>query len=156
MMLPYKLKPTWIKSMHSLLFLILLFYYLCHKVFFILATVVSERLKISQFAFEGFYTSFESVKISPTPHPRIFIVRGSPQNGRYFFTFFNSGERRHAQSEWVREKNDASLEGYVRSCLGAKLLANTFSHLGLKDIASPCECLFIWMLGRCYFGQLHE
>ena len=45
---------------------------------------MSERLKISQFAFEGFYTSFESVKISPTPHPRIFIARGSPQNGRYF------------------------------------------------------------------------
>ena len=35
----------------------------------------------------------------------------------------SSGER----SEDVK-KNDASLEGYVRSCLGAKLLANTFSH----------------------------
>ena len=76
--------------MHSLLFLILLFYNLCHQIFFlfILAAVVSERLKLSQFALEGFYTSFESVKISPAPHPRIFIVRGSPQNGRYFFTFF--------------------------------------------------------------------
>ena len=55
----------------------------------------------------------------------------------------SSGERRHARSERGREKNDASLEGYVRSCLGVKLIANTFSHLGLKDIASPCECLFI-------------
>ena len=153
MMLPaYKLKPTWVKSIHSLLFLILLFYYLCHKVFFfILAAVVSERLKISQFAFEGFYTSFASVKISPTPHPRIFIVRGSLQNGRYFFTFF-----RRAKARAKRERTWKKWGQFVRSCLGAKLIANTFSHLGLKHIASPCECLFIWMLGRCYFGQLHE
>ena len=155
MMLPYKLKPTWVKSIHSLLFLILLFYYLCHKVFFfILAAVVSERLKISQFAFEGFYTS---LRVSKYPLPLTLEYSLSEAACRTDVIFSrSSGDRRHARSEWGREKNDASLEGYVRSCLGAKLIANTFSHLGLKDIASPCECLFIWMLGRCYFGQLHE
>lgn len=92
--------------MHSLLFLILLFYYLCHKVFFfILATVVSEWLKISQFAFEGFYTSFESVKISPTPHPRIFIVRGSLQNilRTLFFHVLQASEGMHEASEDVKK-----------------------------------------------------
>ena len=156
MMLPYKLKPTWVKSMHSLLFLILLFYYLCHKRFFFSfwPLLWVKGLKFHNLLLQVFT---RALRVSKYPLPLTLEYSLSEAARRTDGIFSrSSGERRHAWSEWGREENDAGLEGYVRSCLGAKLIANTFSHLGLKDIASPCECLFIWMLGRCYFGQLHE